>query len=207
MRQKKFTLISFLFLVIGVIAQEKKISGTLIHAVDDTPLPGVNVIVKGTSTGAQTDFDGAYTINASVGDILVFSFIGFKTVEIAIGSSNTVNISLEEDTEQLDDVVITAFGIRQESKKLGYSVQQIESKTITQAADPNIGTALRGKLAGVNINSNAGGIGSSVSINIRGISSLGANNQPLIVLDGVIIDDNQGGQGDFASGLDYGNTE
>jgi len=185
MRQKKITLISFLFLVIGVIAQEKKISGTVTHAIDNTPLPGVNVIVKGTSTGGQTDFDGAFTINASAEDILVFSYIGFKTLEVTIGSSNNLNINLEEDTEQLDDVVITAFGIKKESKKLGYSVQEVTSESIVQVADPNLGSALQGKLAGVNINSNSGGIGSSVSINVRGISTLGANNQPLIVLDGV----------------------
>ncbi|MHA7056254.1 SusC/RagA family TonB-linked outer membrane protein [Aquimarina sp. M1] len=206
MRQKKITLISFLFSIIGVLAQEKKVSGTVTDAANNTPLPGVNVIIKGTSSGAQTNFDGAYSMNTSSGDILVFSYIGFKTKEIPVNSSNIINVSLEQDAEQLEDVVITAFGIRQESKKLGYSVQELKSETITQTADPNIGSAIRGKLAGVNINSNSGGVGSSVSINVRGISSLGTNNQPLIVLDGVIIDDNQGGQGDFASGLDYGNT-
>ncbi|MDH7444531.1 SusC/RagA family TonB-linked outer membrane protein [Aquimarina sp. 2201CG14-23] len=199
----------FLFLLLlsnSIFSQEQQVSGVVTDAEGNVPLPGVNIIVKGTSTGTQTDFDGGYQITTTKGSILVFSFLGFKTIEVEIGTSNTVNVQMEQDSEQLDEIVVTAFGIKQEAKKLGYSVQQLKSESIVSTADPNIGSAIKGKLAGVNINSNAGGIGSSVSINVRGISSLSPNNQPLIVLDGVIIDDNQGGQADFADGIDYGNT-
>ncbi|WP_299437992.1 SusC/RagA family TonB-linked outer membrane protein [uncultured Aquimarina sp.] len=199
----------FLFLLLlsnSIFSQEQKVSGVVTDTAGNIPLPGVNIIVKGTSIGTQTDFDGKYEITTTKGNILVFSFLGLKTVEIEIGESNTINLQMEQDSEQLDEIVVTAFGIKQEAKKLGYSVQQLKSETLVQTADPNIGSAIKGKLAGVNINSNSGGVGSSVSINVRGISSLSPNNQPLIVLDGVIIDDNQGGQADFADGIDYGNT-
>ncbi|WP_109299266.1 SusC/RagA family TonB-linked outer membrane protein [Aquimarina sp. AU474] len=205
---KKLFLFLFLFSLVipNVFSQEIQVSGTVTDSDKNLPLPGVNILVKGTSIGAQTDFDGNYTIKASTGNILVFSYLGLKTIEVAVGTSNKINAVMEQDSEQLDEIVVTAFGIKQESKKLGYAVQQLKSETLVQTADPNIGSAIRGKLAGVNINANSGGIGSSVSINVRGISSLSPNNQPLIVLDGVIIDNNQGAQGDFAEGVDYGNT-
>lgn len=166
----------------------------------------MNIIVAGTSNGTQTDFDGKYSINAASGDVLQFSYLGMLTKSVTVGSDTVIDVQMEQDAEQLDEIVVTAFGLKQEAKKLGYSVQTVKSEKLTQAANPNIGSALQGKLAGVNINSNAGGIGSSIGINVRGISSLSSGNQPLVVLDGVIISSNQGGQGGFASGIDYGNT-
>ncbi len=204
---KKLFLFLFLFsLAPNIFSQEMQVSGAVTDSDKNLPLPGVNILVKGTSVGAQTDFDGNYSIKASTGNILVFSYLGLKTIEVTVGTSDNINVVMEQDSEQLDEIVVTAFGIKQEAKKLGYAVQQLKSESLVQTADPNIGSAIRGKLAGVNINANSGGIGSSVSINVRGISSLSPNNQPLIVLDGVIIDNNQGAQGDFAEGIDYGNT-
>ncbi|NER12833.1 SusC/RagA family TonB-linked outer membrane protein [Leptobacterium flavescens] len=207
MKQNLFTFVLFVVMFVSnSFAQNINVTGTVTSSSDGSPLPGVNILVVGTTNGTQTDFDGKYTISASVGDVLRFSYLGLKTTEVTVGSSAVIDVQMEEDAEQLEGVVVTAFGIQQEARKLGYSVQDVKSDQLVQAADPNIGSALRGKLAGVNINSNAGGIGSSVGITVRGVSSLGVNNQPLIVLDGVIISSNQGGQGDFASGIDYGNT-
>ncbi len=206
MKQKIITsiiLMVFSFLSFG---QGTQITGTVTGASDGIPLPGVNILVVGTSNGVQTDFDGKYSINASTGDVLQFSYLGMLTKNVTVGSDTVINVQMKQDAEQLDEIVVTAFGLKQEVKKLGYSVQTVKTEALTQTADPNIGSALQGKLAGVNINSNAGGIGSSISINVRGISSLSSGNQPLIVLDGVIISANQGDQGDFASGIDYGNT-
>lgn len=198
-------LFSFLFLIaLSGFAQEKEITGTVTSKVDGIPIPGVNIIVQGTTKGAQTDFDGNYTISASVGDVLEFSYVGMTTLQFTVGISNVINVQLEEDAEALDEVVVTAFGVKREAKKLGYVVQEIDNKDLTNASDPNMATALRGKVTGVEISSGATGPGSSTNITIRGITSLSGNNQPLIVIDGVIVSNTNIGQGDFAGGFDFG---
>ncbi len=205
----KQLLLSILTLIISIsiFAQQRLLQGEVREASSNEPLPGVTVLVKDTSIGTVTDAKGNFSLTTPEGSaFLVISYVGFQTQEVPITGQSSIRVLLQEDSDLLDEVVVTAFGLKKETKKLGYSVQSVNSEVLDQAADPNIGTALRGKLAGVNINSNAGGIGSSVSINVRGVSSLGPNNQPLLVLDGVIIDNNQGGQGDFAQGIDYGNT-
>lgn len=205
----KHILLSVLTLImsISILAQERLLRGQVKEAGTNEPLPGVTIRVKDTSVGTVTDANGDFSVNIPEGSaFLVISYVGFKTQEVSTAGNSSITVLLEEDSELLQEVVVTAFGLKKETKKLGYSVQTVNSEELDQAADPNIGTALRGKLAGVNINSNAGGIGSSVSINVRGVSSLGPNNQPLLVLDGVIIDSNQGGQGGFDLGIDYGNT-
>ena len=206
MKQFYFPILTML-LSISIFGQERLLQGNVLDGTTNEALPGVTILVKGTSIGTVTGVNGEFSLKVSEGnDVLIFSYVGFLSQEITIGEQTNLTVSLEVDSEMLDEVVVTAFGLKKETSKLGYSVQSVNAEDLERAADPNIGTALRGKLAGVNINSNAGGIGSSVSINVRGISSLGANNQPLIVLDGVIIDTNQGEQGDFAEGVDYGNT-
>jgi len=196
----------FSFMVsINVQAQENSISGTVTSKSDGSTLPGVSVVLKGTTTGTETDFDGKYTIKASEGDILSFSFIGMKTKEVTVGSSATINVVLEDDSDQLDEIVVTAFGVQKEAKKLGYVVQEVNSKSLNMAADPDLSNALRGKLAGVNIQEGATGPGSSANITIRGITSLSGNNQPLIVIDGAIVSNTNVSQGDFAGGFDTGN--
>ena len=196
----------FAFVVsISAQAQEKSISGTVTSQSDGSTLPGVNVVIKGTTTGTETDFDGKYTIKASVGEILSFSFIGMKTKEVTVGDSNTLNVVLEDDSDQLDEIVVTAFGVQKEAKKLGYIVQEVGSDVLNKAGDPDLANALRGKLAGVEIQQGATGPGSSPNINIRGITSLSGNNQPLIVIDGAIVSNTNVSQGDFAGGFDTGN--
>ncbi len=151
------------------------------------PLPGVNVLVKGTSTGAITDAGGNYSIQAAAGNTLVFSFIGFLTQEIPVGSSSTLNVTLQEDVKALEEVVVTALGIQQEKRALNYSLQEVKSDEIIKAREPNVVNALNGKVAGVQITSQAGSPGAAASINIRGKSSFQGNSQPLFVVDGVPI--------------------
>lgn len=204
--KRVYTFLLTICISLSVLGQETVVRGTITDESSGQPLPGVNIVLMNTTTGVVSDVDGKFSLNAPAKGTLIVSFVGYKSREIAIQGRSELNIALQEDLLNLSEVVVSAFGIQRERDKLGYAVQSVESEDLLRTADPNLGSALRGKLSGVNINSNSGGIGSSVGISVRGISSLGPNNQPLIVLDGVLIDNNQGGQGDFASGLDYGNT-
>jgi len=155
-----------------------------------TPLPGVSIVVDGTTRGTTTDFDGNYAIAATQGDLLQFSYLGMKTIEVSVGNQNTVNVAMEEDAEQLGEVVVTAFGIAQEKKSLGYAVQSIDAESITQTKQANLVSSLQGQVAGVQITNSGGAPGQSARIIIRGVNSLdpAADNQPLFVVDGVPID-------------------
>jgi hypothetical protein len=169
------------------LAQEKTISGNVSDE-SGLPLPGVNIIVKGTTTGTQTDFDGNYTINASVGSVLSFTYLGLKPQEITVSASNTVNVTMVEDVGVLDEVVVTALGIKREEKTLGYAAQGLKGEEMTEARESNISNALSGKIAGVQVTSTSGNPGSSSRIVLRGASSITGNNEPLYVVDGVPID-------------------
>jgi TonB-linked SusC/RagA family outer membrane protein len=151
-------------------------------------LPGVNVLVKGTSTGVITDAVGHYTIQASSDNVLVFSFIGYLTKEVPVGNVTKLDVVLEEDIKNLGEVVVTAFGVKQERKALSYSVQEVKAKDIVESQQPNIVNALQGKVAGVQITNSGGAPGASSLILIRGGTSLSGNNQPLFVVDGIPID-------------------
>ncbi len=154
------------------------------------PLPGVSIVVSGTTTGTTTDFDGNYSITAMEGDVLQFSYLGMKSKEITVGINQILNIALEEDSEQLSEVIVTAFGISQEKKALGYAAQSIDAEAITKTKQTNLVNALQGQVAGVQITNSGGAPGQSARIIIRGINSLDpqADNQPLFVVDGVPID-------------------
>ena len=187
-------------------AQEKTISGTVI---DDSglPLPGATVLVKGTSSGTSSDFDGKYSIRADQGATLVFSFVGYTTVEAAVGASNTINVTLQEDAESLEEVVVTALGIRRQARSLGYGTDIVKGEELTQARESNIVNALQGKATGVQITNSSGNVGGSSKIIIRGVSSLSGRNQPIWVVDGIIINNSQtagnsriSGNRDFANG-------
>ena len=188
MKKIYLLLIVFFSLLISTQAnaQEKTITGTVTSKSDGAPLPGVNIVIQGTSRGAQTDFDGKYSIVASVGEILNFSFIGMRTVSVTVGESDTINVVLEEDTASLDEVVVTALGITREKKSLGYAVTELKSSDINTVKDFNVANSLVGKVAGVTIN-NSGGLGASSRIVIRGNNSITGKNQALIVVDGIPI--------------------
>jgi len=182
-----FTSITFLF------AQDLTVSGTISDA-DGNVLPGVSIQVKGTDTGTSSDFDGNYQINASQGDVLVFSFLGFKDLEVSVTGAK-LNITLEEDATELDEVVVTAFGIKKSSKELGYSVTQIKTGDLNMSGQVSAVGALQGRVAGLRIQNTSGSAAGGVDILIRGMSSVnpGRSNQPLIIVDGIAIDNQTSG--------------
>jgi TonB-linked SusC/RagA family outer membrane protein len=185
---KKILLASFLCLVhISVIwAQERTVTGKVTSAEDGLPLPGVNVVVKGTSLGTVTNTEGTYTLSVSPsGGTLVFSFIGLTTQEIEIGGRTTIDLQMGQDVQQLGEVVVTAVGIQRERKALGYSVESVSGDKVQQVSEPDPLRALTGKVPGVNIVASSGAPGSSTRITIRGNSSMLNNNQPLFVVDGI----------------------
>ncbi len=206
---------SLLFLTVlltghAVTAQNTslKVKGTVTSSEDGIPLPGVSIVLKGTNTGTITDFDGTYDINVPNGTgTLVLSYLGFETQEISVSGQATINVVMAPGTEALDEVVVTALGIKREDKSLGYSVEKVVGQELTRVANPNVLNSLSGKVSGVTINS-TGGTGSSVSMVIRGAISLSSDNQPLFVIDGVPVENtlnNVGGFGD-RNPVDYGNA-
>jgi TonB-dependent SusC/RagA subfamily outer membrane receptor len=175
------------------------ISGIISDA-SGMPLPGVNVIVRGTGEGTQTDFDGRYSINARTGDILTFSYVGLITLETTVGGTNNINISMREDSAVLDEVVVTAQGIKRDKKALGYAVSEINSKEIENRTEGDVARVLSGKASGLQITSQSGSSGSATNIVIRGYSSINGNNQALIIVDGVPFSNDNNTTGSFASG-------
>ena len=161
------------------------------------PLPGVSVMIKGTSKGGQTDVNGAFTIDAQPGDILVFSFLGYNKTEFKIATGAEIVITLTEDSKQLGEVVVTALGIKKERRSLGYSVSEVKGEDLTKAREPNFVNSLVGKVAGLNVNAMSGGPGASSNIIIRGVSSISQTNQPLYVVNGIPIESQPGGIGNY----------
>lgn len=148
-------------------------------------LAGVSIRVKGTNMGTSTDTQGNFSLNLPDNGILVFTYLGFLNKEVTVNSNTTLNVQLLEDLQSLNEVVVTALGVVREKKALGYSVTELKGETLTQAREVNIGNSFAGKVAGVNVGSVAGGAGSSVNIQIRGMSSISGSNQPLYVINGV----------------------
>ncbi len=183
-----FTAIIMLFFVQGAIAQSVTISGTVISKEDNQPLPGASTFIKGTTTGGTTDFDGKFNfeITAANGQVLVVSFIGYKSKEITLsGKSQNFEVALEVDATSLDEVVVTALGIKREARALGYSLTKIGGDDLNQVKSSSAINSLQGRVAGVNISTNSSGAAGSSRVIIRGASSLTGNNQPLYVVDGI----------------------
>ena len=178
-------------------AQTRLLTGTVRSAED--PLPGVNVVLKGTNLGTTTDAKGKFSLNIP-GDatIVTFSSIGFTTEEITVGNKSVLDVTMQSDVRALSEVVVTAFGVKKEVKSLGYGVQEIKGQQLTEARATNVVNGLSGKIAGLRVSSN-GGPGSGSTIQIRGASSVSGNNQPLVVIDGVPIQQTFDKQ--FGSGL------
>ena len=207
MKIKYFLFFKIFLLSLFVTAQEKTITGTVSDQ-NNIPLPGASVLVKGTATGTQTDFDGNYVIKAESGDVLVFSYIGQKSDERTVGATNVINVSLAEDAQALDEVVVTALGISREKKSLGYATQEISGDAVNTAKDQNFVNSLSGKVAGLDIKKSST-MGGSTNVIIRGYSSITGNNQALFVVDGVPISNNTfntGSQANGGDGYDYGNA-
>lgn len=167
----------------GALARE--ISGRVVSGVDGSPLPGVSILIKGSSTGTTTSVDGNFKLTVP-GDntVLVFSFIGFETQEISVGNRSRIDLKLIESIEVLDEAVVTALGIKREVKSLSYSIGKVKGEDMVNVAQENVVNALAGRVAGLTLNQTSG-VGSSVNIVIRGATSLSGDNQPLFVIDGV----------------------
>ncbi len=204
-------LCSLFFVMYGLpdaMAQGSTVSGKVTSSDGGEPLPGVNVIVKGTTQGTVTDIEGNYSVSADQTDTLTFSFIGFVSEEVPVNNRSTVNVQMGTDIQQLSEVVVTALGIEREERALGYSVQEIEGESITKAREVNVVNSLSGRIAGVQVSGASGNMGGSSRILIRGVNSVAGNNQPLFVVDGVPLDNSNfttTNQARGAGGYDYGN--
>ena len=183
----------FVFFIQGIYAQSKTVTGTVVDS-NNLPLPGVNIVIKGSGTGTQTDFDGNYSIQASGGNVMSFSYVGFETQEVVIGESNSYDIVMKQGTE-LEEVIVTAQGIKREKQALGYAVAEVDNEQLEQRAEGDIGRVLLGKASGVNITQQNGLSGSGTNIIIRGLSSFSGSNQPLFIVDGVPFDSGTNSQG------------
>jgi TonB-linked SusC/RagA family outer membrane protein len=182
----------FLTLILALIvqvsfAQQKTISGTVSDA--SGPLPGVSILIKGTTTGTETDFDGKYTIKAAANNVLVFSYLGYKSAERTVGSATTINVTLEEDANVLDEVVVLGYGSQKKTEITGSTVQ-VNSEEIELVPVSTVDQVLQGKVAGLVFNGDSGTPGSTTDIRIRGVSSITAGNEPLYVIDGVPMNNN-----------------
>jgi TonB-linked SusC/RagA family outer membrane protein len=188
----KVQLIIALFWVLGgqlAWAQNRTITGRVVDQQSNQGLPGVTVLVQGTTVGTATDAGGNFTLDVPPnGTTLLFSFIGYRTVERAIGDASIVNVGLVQDTRALGEVVVTAVGIERQKRELGYATQDLGGEQVAQRSEPNLVNAMQGKISGVEIISSSGMPGASTQIFIRGLSSATGNNQPLMVVDGVPID-------------------
>jgi len=204
MKTKLFRLLSsfLLMFAFGFTVQAQSISGTVTDE-NGVPLPGATVLVEGTQNGVSTDFDGNYSISASSGDTLVVSFVGYTTQSVVVGSSSTIDVSLQPDNA-LEEVVVTALGVKRNTKAVGYSITQVEGDEISANPSTNAINALQGKVAGVMITGSAMGAKGSSRVVIRGASSLSGNNQPLYVVDGITINNNNLGAAGMWGGTDFG---
>jgi TonB-linked SusC/RagA family outer membrane protein len=169
-------------------AQSRMVTGTVRSSADNSPLPGVNVLVKGTNNGTTTNAEGGYSLQVTGEPVLVFSFIGFRTQEAPLGDRTSLDVQLQEDVTNLQEVVVTgALGIENNARVLGYTVQEISGDMVAQRAEPDLLRALTGKVTGIQITGSNGAPGSSTNIVIRGNNTT-RNNQPLFVVDGVPFD-------------------
>ena len=179
-------------------AQQKTISGTVSDE-NGLPLIGTTVLAVGTSSGTTTDFDGKYSIKAKAGDVLSYSYVGYSTQNKTVGAANTINLALQLDNS-LDEVVVTAQGIKREKKALGYAVTTIKSESVESKPEADIARILIGKVAGVNVVGTGGIAGSGTNITIRGNGSITGNNQPLFVVNGVPFNTSTNAESDVTTG-------
>lgn len=170
-------------------AQERSVKGTVTDS-NGLPLPGVSILIKGTSEGTQTDFDGKFSITASPNQVLVLSYIGMKTQEVR-ANSQVLQVKMQDDATELEGVVVTAFGIKRNPKDLGYAVSTVKAEELTDNSEPDLIRSLNGKVAGVNVNVTTGVAGAANQITIRGTTSFSGDTQPLFIVDGIAYSNSQ----------------
>jgi TonB-linked SusC/RagA family outer membrane protein len=192
-------LLAFALLLVNltVMAQSKPISGTVVSVADGTPIPGATILVKGTNRATTTDMDGNFTLNADDGETFVISFVGFKPKEIAV-SGSPMSIQLADATV-LQEQVVTAQNISKEKRQLGYSAQSVSGDEIASVARDNVFESLQGRVSGLTVNSTSGAPGASASLQLRQPTSFSGSNQPLIVVDGLILNNNTTNQHNLVS--------
>ncbi|MCE5179710.1 MAG: SusC/RagA family TonB-linked outer membrane protein [Porphyromonadaceae bacterium] len=184
MKRKLMMFLALFFMGIGIITAQTQVRGTVVDDAGE-PVIGATIQVKGTSQGTVSDIDGNFTLSAPANGTLVISFVGYQTQEISVTSNPRV--VLIQDTELLEEVVVTALGIQRQKRSLGYSTVNIDAKELNQAKSVSVATGLQGKVAGLNISSLNSGVFEDVKINLRGIRSLTGSNNPMLLLDGVPV--------------------
>jgi len=206
--KRTLLIIALSFLVWYASSAQTTVTGKVLDE-NQVPLPSATVVVKGSSNGVATDFDGNFVIELSSGEtMLVVSYIGYVTKEVDVAGRSVITVTLEPDSEQLDEVVVTALGIEREKKSLGYASQELDNEEVVQAREPNLLNSLSGKVAGLQITNSPSGLGGSARISIRGDASLNINgNSPLFVVDGTPISNEiVGSSGSGTQEVDYGNS-
>ncbi len=186
MRKQLLFLLFSLFVVVGYA---RTVTGVVTSSADKQPIIGATVALKGTSVGTATDFDGKFTINANDDDVLVVSYIGMHTYEGKVAGRSVINVELNENSQVLDEVVVTAMGQTQEKKKLNFAVQSLNSDDLQAGSSTNFANSLQGKVAGLQVSQGGGSANASTQIIIRAISSINTSqsNEPLVVIDGIPV--------------------
>ncbi|WP_430935143.1 SusC/RagA family TonB-linked outer membrane protein [Saccharicrinis sp. 156] len=206
---RKLALFLSLVLFIGLetlTAQTKAVSGKVVDNFGES-IPGVSIVVKGTTIGTISRPDGTYTLNVPEdAAAIVFTFVGMKMQEVPFTGQSTINVTMELDTEDIDEVVVTALGIKRSQKSIGYASTSVDSEELTKTRSSSIMEGIAGKVAGVQITSSSSDPGASNSVIIRGISSLGGSNQPLYVINGVPMTNNSSSSSSLDGGYDFGNA-
>ncbi len=185
---KRSLYITFLMLFLSAVsfAQQRTVTGTVTGADDGMTLPGVSIIIKGSTKGTVTDSNGKYSLAIPAGDVeLQFSFVGFNTQTVPVGNSSTVDVVLKPSFIEMDEVVVTALGIKKDKKEITYAAQNVDAKELSVAREVNVVNSLAGKVAGLDLTKGSGGVGSASRIVLRGNRSMTGNNQPLYIIDGV----------------------
>ncbi len=207
MNKKLLFTISFLFVfMIGIKAQQHTITGQITSNEDNFGLPGVSIVIKGTTTGTVTDIEGNYSLSGvSDNDTLHISYVGYASKDVAVGNQKVINVVLQVSASELGEVVVTALGVKRQQREIGYSTQKMDVAVVAQSNTPNVLDAIAGRSAGVNIAQGDGVDGGSTRITIRGNNNLFGNNQPLIVVDNVPMENTPGLQ-NIGRGTDWGNS-
>lgn len=196
---RQLMVLSMMLLSVTILhAQERTVTGKIISGEDKEPLPGVTVLVKGSTNGTITDIDGNFAISVKDGDVLVISFVGYKNQEVSVNGRTKIDLSLETDISQLEEVIVVGYGTQKKSDLTG-AVASINGETLTSLVTANVDQALAGRIAGVQVTQNTGAPGGAVSIRIRGTSSVSGSSEPLYVIDGIPFN----GEGQSIAGFDW----
>lgn len=208
MKQIYARCLSMLLLTLFTIAAyaQNTVTGTVKDAKGEA-IPAVSILVKGSTQGVSSDAEGKFRIAAAKGSVLIFRYIGYKTQEVTVGTSNTINVVLADESNNLNEVVVTALGIQREKKSLGYAVQEVKGESLVEAREPNVVNTLSGKVSGLQVTRSSNGPAGSSKITLRGNNSLTGDNQPLIVIDGVPVNNFTGATNNdyYNPSVDYGN--